>query len=70
MNLKLGDTVEYGGRLWVVRGFTHASSSEQHVVLEDSAASTPVVTLPVRALVEPDNKDSDPSARPGVTRQP
>ena len=48
MNLNIGDKVEYDGRLWLVRGFTRASSSEQQVLLEDPQATTKVVLVPLR----------------------
>jgi len=50
VNLKIGDTVEYDGRLHVVRGFTRVSSSAQHVVLEALSEPTTVVTVPLSAL--------------------
>jgi hypothetical protein len=33
--VKIGDSVRYEGRPYIVRGFTYASSSTQHVILED-----------------------------------
>jgi len=33
--VKLGDRVRYEGRLYIVQGFTYASSPTQQVILED-----------------------------------
>lgn len=33
--VKIGDSVRYEGRLYVVRGFSFLSSPTQHVLLED-----------------------------------
>jgi hypothetical protein len=34
---KIGDSVRYDGREYVIRGFTHASSPTQYVILKDEA---------------------------------
>ena len=34
---KIGDSVRYEGRVYVIRGFTHASSATQYVILADEA---------------------------------
>jgi hypothetical protein len=49
--MEIGDIVLYLGRRYVLRGFTRASSTEQHAVVED-AATGEFVTVPL-AQVEP-----------------
>jgi len=49
--VRIGDSVRYRLRRYIVRGFTRVSSSVQHVVLEDVETGE-FVTVPM-AEVEP-----------------
>jgi len=49
--VKIGDSVRYRQRRYIVRGFMRASTSEQHVVLEDVEPGE-FVTVPF-AEIEP-----------------
>jgi hypothetical protein len=43
--VRIGDSVRCRQRLYIVRGFTRASSSEQYVVLEEAETGETVTVL-------------------------
>ena len=47
--MELGDTVQYQGRRYLLHGFTHAGSPEQHGVIED-AQTGEFVTVPLEQV--------------------
>jgi hypothetical protein len=56
--VKLGGSVRYQQRGFIVRGFTRASSAEQYVVLEE--AETGEVVTVLLALLEAEENERDP----------
>jgi hypothetical protein len=48
--VKIGTSVRYEGRAYLVRGFTYASSSTQHVIPEDEETRK-WKTVPLAAVV-------------------
>ena len=47
--MQIGDTVQYQGRRYLLHGFTHAGSPEQHGVIED-AQTGEFVTVPLEQV--------------------